>query len=119
MKIDLDSDMVKEVVSAAIFQSFDEQKRDSLIKSALDYLLKPGSESYNRGKTPLQSAFELALNQQALAVAESLLKDNVEVKAKLESMMLDALVNITTTRRQAIVDKMSDALLKALTNERY
>ena len=121
MRLELDNDAMKGLVSEAIFQSFDEQKRDALVKSALEQLLQPAKDGYgnSKGKSPLQSAFEDALAMKAREVANLAVNERPEIVEAINLMVIDALKKFTEDGREAMVEKMADAIRKGITGDRY
>lgn len=119
MKLELDNDAMKGLVSEAIFQSFDAQKRDALVKSALEALLQPTKDGYGKGKSPLQQAFEDALASKARQVANEAVENKPEIIAEIDRLISDAMKKLVTENREAMVDKLADGMRKAITGDRY
>lgn len=118
MEIKLDNLNFQEVFTAAIMQTLDADKKEQLIKGALQFLLSKTNDRYNN-KTPLQDAFEIALRAETINVARDYLKDNEEVKAALEGLIVDAVKKITTDAREQTVDKLADKIIEGLYSDKY
>lgn len=66
------------LVATAMMQALDQQKRDELIRRAIETLLTPASSNYGRGKSPLQDAFDMAVQSTAREIiSEMLTTENV------------------------------------------
>jgi hypothetical protein len=65
LKVSLPEAQVQEVVSAAVLKLFNEEQRDTLMQHAIRHLLTPEDRGrgYGRGRTPLEEAFDTAVNQ--------------------------------------------------------
>ena len=79
MEIKFDAEAAATIASAAIFDSMSQDARDGVIRSAVQFLLTPEEQRYGgRGSTPLQDAFNEAIQQAAFkAVQEKIANDPV------------------------------------------
>ena len=75
------------IVSKAILDSLDAQKRDLLIQEALRGLMEPPKGSYSSNKSVLQEMFAKEAANVASEVIREKLQNDPVVKAKLESMV--------------------------------
>jgi hypothetical protein len=119
MKLELDNDAMKGLIGESILQSFDEQKRDAIIRAAIESLLQPIKDGYSRGKTPLQEAFEAALSFKAREMAREAIEKDSGIQAQIEALIADAQKKFFVEKREAMVDKMADALQRAITGRDY
>jgi hypothetical protein len=119
MKIDLDAEMMRSIVAESLMASLDEQKRTALIQGAIQHLITPQGNAYGGGKSPLVEAFNMAAGHVARSIiADELIKDETFV-AKIRGMIVEATERITTTNRDAVIQKMADAIESGLTDRRY
>lgn len=114
MDITLDKEMVKSVVSAAILQMLDAQKREALIKEAIQHLLSPGTDSWNRGRSPLQEAFANACRLIAVEIAKEMLEKDEQVKARIRELILEAYMRVTEQNREKTVQRIAEALERGM-----
>lgn len=117
MKLDIDDDQMKSLLSEAIYASLDEKKRGALIKGALEHLLTPDRNSgYGvTGQTPIQRAFNNAIETVANTVVREELTKNEAVRAKIEEMMASAVAAFIGAERETMIKRMSDAIASSLT----
>lgn len=92
MEIKLDSESLATVAANAIFQEMDQATRDEVLKQAVKGLLTPSTSTWNRGKTPLQEAFDQALNNAARIAVEKTIRDDPVVSSHIHEL-LGPLVN--------------------------
>jgi hypothetical protein len=118
MEIKLDSINFQEVFTAAIMQSLDSDKKEQLIKGALQFLITKPSSGY-QSKSPIQDAFEMALRAETIQVARDYLKNSEEVTKALEGLIVDAVKKITTDARDKTVDKIADKIIEGLYSDKY
>lgn len=60
-EIRIDSDAMTVAVSKAVLDSLESGQREQLIEAALKHLLTPGRNTYGRTKSPLEAAFDSAI----------------------------------------------------------
>lgn len=121
MSVNIDTETLKQLVGENILKALDEQKREALIKSALDYLLTPPSPSGYSTKqpSPLQSAFNDAVTFSCRTIAKEIIEKDVETQAKIRDLIRDAVVMVMEKKREETVVKIADAIAHgmALKNE--
>jgi len=110
VKIDLDQNMLQDVVSAAIMQSLDETKRNTMIQGAIKHLLNPEQGSYGRRESPIEQAFRLAIHSVAERVARDMLENDQRVSDGIKMLLSEALDNLLVTNRDKTVEKLADAI---------
>lgn len=119
MKLELDDPQLKSLISEAIFASLTQEKKDSLIARALENLMSP-TESFGSEKvTVIQREFYEAVRLLARDLVQKELEGNTEIKEKINGMISDAVALMTETNREATVSKISEAIYRGLTAERY
>jgi hypothetical protein len=121
MKITLEEEQVKEVVSAAVLKLFNEEQRDTLMKSAVAHLLTP-TENNNRGygrnaASPLEDAFLNAVDSATRKwFHERLTSPDEDTPEK--KMLHDALSEVvqrmfTGDNRATVIDTLTEGVVEA------
>ncbi len=106
------------LVTEAIFNSLAQEKRDELVKQALQGLIEPQQRgTYGDRKSRLEEAFEQATFQTAQAIVREHLAKDATWRAKIKSLVDEAFVKVLEddTRRTELVCNMADAIQKAFT----
>lgn len=122
MKIDLDQNALKELISESIFNSFSEDQKQVMIKSALQYLLSPQENGGHYGRkqpSPLEEAFNRSISRMAEQLASTVLDNDPEVKSKLNLLIQEGITKVFMESREETVGKIADAIRKAVSGERY
>lgn len=120
MEIKLDTVDFKEVFNAAIIKTLDEEKKNALIQGALNHLTtRPDNNGYRKGKTPIEDAFEMALNQVAREKIEEFLKTDESINKTIEKLISDAVSKINGDRRENTVSKIADKIIEGLYSDKY
>lgn len=109
----MDPDAWAAIASAAIFDQMSEEARADVLKQAVTSLLTPVEESNAFGrkkKTPLQKAFEDAINQAAYKAVHDKVANDVQVRTGINAL-LGPLINGAL---QAEAENYNDDLAKAI-----
>ena len=112
MDLKLDQEMLSAVVSGAIVNAIDENKRDSLIQGAIKALLTPPESRgyYGTRETPIEQAFNEAVRSIARQVAEQMLSKDESVLTRLRELLSQAVEKVMNDNREATIAKIADAL---------
>jgi hypothetical protein len=113
-EVKLNDEEMRKLASEAIFLAIDQESRDALVKQAIEYLLAPSKESYNRGRSPLQLAFQGAIEQVARKIVTEKLENDPEVGKQIEGLVADAWKRLLEFNRGTTVDKIAGVLAKAI-----
>lgn len=121
MDIRIDEKLVREVVAGAIMNSLSQEQRNTLITNAVAYLLGPGEErGYGRGRSPspIEQAFNNAIDFEARKVAAEVLTDNADVQTKLRELITEAVESLMTKNREDTVNRIARAIGDGLGTDR-
>lgn len=119
MKLELQDDQFKSIVQEAILQSLDENKRTVLIAGAITELLKPVTSGGYNSQSNIQRIFNDALYSVARNIIEKDMAGNEEITTKIRAMISECVVRMTETKREDMLNKMTDAFTKGLFGDRY
>lgn len=116
MEIKFDAEIVTGVATAAIFDSMSQEVRDSVIKQALQYLLTPekNRNGYGVGETPLQTAFNSAIQQAAFKVVKEKIENDLEVQNHIRHILGPLLISAIDAEAETYNSSLADALGHAL-----
>jgi len=118
MKLELDDAQIRATVVDAVLRSIDENKQQELIKGALAYLLKPGDDCRYGKKPPLEAIFDDACADVAKEICAQQLRDNPEIRERLNEVVLAVTNKIVDKSWPEACDKLADSLVHELT-KRY
>jgi hypothetical protein len=117
MGLVIETDQVKELVSAAIMQGITTDQRNILIKSAIEYLITPPKKENFYGRdpvSPLQEAFNNGIYTAAQVIAREVVASDPAVQEKIRALLNDALVNVFETHREQTIDSLASAITAGL-----
>lgn len=115
--IKIESDAMNAIVSKAILEGIDADQKQAILEQAVNALIKPRQTStYSRETTtPLQDAFELAVQQTVGQVAREMVSENQELLAKVRELVTDAMAEAVkepyTKLREAVNRAVADSIV--------
>ena len=114
LTVNLDPVAIREATSQAIMGLLTPELREKLIRDSIANLLNPSQNSWDRGKTPLQSAFNSAVEVVAQKIAAEYVAGNAEVVAKIRELMTAAMSKLVSVDAEKLTEKMGNAIAEAI-----
>jgi hypothetical protein len=119
-RIDIPQEQWGAMIGAAVMASITNDNRDKLIRDAVTALLTPSGSSWDNKKSPLQIAFEQAVNAQARLIVDAELNGNQEIQSRVRAILAEALDKaLTGDNREKLVNRMAEALIEGFNIDRY
>jgi predicted YcjX-like family ATPase len=120
MKLDLNDDQLQSVVAAALMHHIDQDKRDLLIKDALQYLITPKDSAYgSREKvSPLVQAFRSAMDTVATAMIRKDLEGNEQVAQAIKGLIAEAVHKMEHDNREQTVSRLAQKIVEGIYADR-
>jgi hypothetical protein len=117
MKIEIPEEQISDIFGAAILESLSQNVREDLIKGAIAYLLTAEKgRGYGAAKSPMQEAFETALDRFADNFAVEYVAENLEVKEMIAEA-LPKLTNAPYHRKTKVIEAIAKALAEVMLTE--
>lgn len=118
--IKLNDEQLRTIIAKAVLDSLTPERREALISTAVKNLLdKPISGRYDQ-KSNLQTAFDDATREVARKLATEMVSSDPIIKEKIKALFVDAWTKFTNDENYSkLVEKVSHALEKGLTGDRY
>ncbi len=118
LTIELDPIALREATSQAIMGILTPELRAEILQRSIRTLLTASTDSWDKGKNPLQKAFDTAIERIAEQVAlENILKDE-QMQAKISELLTQVKDKLFTMDVDKLAEKMSNAFVSSL-KERY
>lgn len=121
MDLKLTGTDLEPIVAKAIVDMLTPEKRDELIRNAVENLITK-RDPYNTGqkKSELQQAFDRAVGRIADKMVEEKLTNDSAIMAELEKLLAEGWqLMLQDENRKKIVENISGALRRAITGDRY
>lgn len=92
-EIKIESDAMQTIVSKAILEGIDADQKQAILEQAVNALIKPRTTGgYNsKPTTPLQDAFDLAVERTVNQIATEMVSGNEPLLAKVRELVTDAM----------------------------
>ncbi len=118
MQIDLSDEQLQAIVSGAVLQAMGTEARDTIMKAAIAHLLAPeeqkGGYYRDKPKSPLQRAFESAVELYATRSAREWLEGNPEAQAQIQEVYVAAYQKMIADYKPSLIEKIADRMASAL-----
>jgi uncharacterized membrane-anchored protein YjiN (DUF445 family) len=122
MDLRVNDDAMKSLVAKAIMDSLTQENREKLITDAITQTLtKPeGGNSYAPKRSPLQQAFDNAVETEARKYAAQVVSEDETFKARIRQLFADVADKLfSDAMRGEIVDGIAGTVSRALNKDRY
>lgn len=117
MDIKISDEQMQSIVSAAVLQAMGTEARDTVMKAAIEYLLTPKSDdrySYSKPKSPLQRAFENAIEVYAMGAAREWLEEREDARQQIRDLYVAAYQKMVTDYQPDLIDRIAQQMARAL-----
>lgn len=123
MDLRVNDDAMKSLVAKAIVDSLTPEMREKLIADAVTQTLtKPHDNGgyYSNKRSPLQQAFDMAVEQEARKYATEVIANDTAFKEQLRKLFEDVARKLfESNTRDGLVDNIASTITSALTKDRY
>jgi hypothetical protein len=114
MTIQLDPVAVREATSQAIMGILTPEMRASIIDSAIRGLLTPSTNSWERGKSPIELAFQRAVEQVAGECVRDVVKNDKAIMDKIAELAKETAEQVLNADKDKMVQRMTDAFVNSM-----
>lgn len=120
--LNLSDEALREIVHKAIFDAISTEQRDALIQAALAHLMMPekrAGDSFGRGTSPLQAAFNHAVERYVREAIHARIEKDPEWQKGLDALIAETMTTFLSERRTNVATKLADAMARALLGRDY
>lgn len=114
LNLTLDPESLREATSQAILGVLTPEMKASLIRQAIDAIIKPVTNSYGSTarKSSLEEAFEIAVNRIVREVAEEMVQQDESLRSKIRELLAStAEIMFTNYDQTKLVERMAEAFI--------
>lgn len=115
--IQLDANALREATSQAIMATLSPEVREKMIQKAIEAILTPSTNSWERGNNPLQLALESAVLQVAREEAARIVKEDLVLRKKIEDLLRTTADKVLSSDPDKLSDRMASAFAESLRKE--
>lgn len=108
----IEGDVLGQMIGAAVLGQIGQEQRDLLVQAAITHLLNPerGQGMFGSGVSPLQKAFNQAVEMFARKHVSQELEANGELAEKVKAIIADGIEAAVVAGREKLVEKISKAV---------
>lgn len=112
--LQLDGDALREATVQAMLGTLTPEAKSKMLESALQAILKPSTNSWERGKSPIELAFENAVRQVATEEAKRMVAEDEQLKAKMRELLRATADKVLGGDVEKLAQRMGDAFVDSL-----
>lgn len=117
LTIQLDPVALREATSQAIMGMLTPELRAAMIERSISNLLSASTDSWDKGKTPLQKAFNEAVEQVARDLAKKAIATDTKLVTRVNDLLHQSIDKMLKTDPEKLTERMADAFIASLRSE--
>ena len=114
LSINLDGEALREATVQAMVSTLTPEVREQIIRQALDRILAPSMNSWEKGESPIEMAFKNAIMGVAREEAQRLMREDKGVVERVHSLLHDAIEKMLGADPEKMASRMADAFVASL-----
>lgn len=114
LTIQLDPVALREATGQAIMGILTPEVRAQILQAAIDSLLRPSTDSWNKGKSPIEQAFEQAVTQTCRDLAREYVANDPELMGRLRKLLADTAAKVLDCDTDKMAERMADAFTSSM-----
>ena len=114
LTINLDGDALRDATTQAMLGILTPEARERILNQAVQALLKPSTDSWDKKKSPIEIAFENAVNRLANEEAVKMLKDDETFQTRLKDLVRQTADKVLSTDLDKMAQRMADAFVNSM-----
>jgi hypothetical protein len=114
LTLQLEGDALREAIAQSILGHLTPEVQRELLDKAIQAVLAPSTNSYDRGKSPLQRAFEDAVQRVAQQEAVRMMTEDESVKAKMQQLLRDTADKVLAADTDKLAERMAEAFIASM-----
>lgn len=116
--INLDPVALREATTQSIMGMLTPEVRAKIISDAISALLNPSTNSWDKGRSPIQQAFDNAVARVAHEVAHEHVKNDPTIKSRLEFLVKETATNVLRMDAAKMAENMASAFVESMRSSR-
>lgn len=114
LTLQLDNDALREATAQALIGVLTPEVKAKIMQDAIQAVLKPSTDSWNRGKSPLDMAFEGAVRDLAHQEAKRLVAEDPVLSVKIKELMRATADKVLNSDQDKLAERMADAFCSSM-----
>ena len=114
LTIKLDPVALREATAQAIMVTLTSDIRRDILDQSIRALLTPSTDSWRKGKSPIQEAFDQAVMQIAHEEAKRIVSEDATIAAKIKDLLRETADKVISCDTEQLSQRMADAFVSSL-----
>jgi agmatine/peptidylarginine deiminase len=114
LTLQLEGDALREAIAQSILGQLTPEAQQALLDQAIQAILKPSTNSWDKGMSPLERAFASAVERVAQQEAVRLVTENQEIKAKMEELLRQTADKVLAADTEVLAERMANAFVASM-----
>lgn len=114
VQIQLDGDALRDATMQAISGVLSPEVKAAMIESAIIAILKPSTSSWDQGRSPIEMAFQRAVDAVAQEEANRMVAEDEQLRERLQKLLRDAADRILSIGVEKLVERMANSFVDSL-----
>lgn len=114
LKLVLEGEALREAMTQSILGLLTPEMRQQMIAQAIEAILKPSTNSWNRGKSPLEEAFIAAVNDVTRMVAKEAVAADTELLHQLTMLLKTAQEKLLSSDPEKMGERLAEAFVASI-----
>lgn len=113
--VNLEGEALRDATAQAISGLLTPEMKIKLIEQAVRNILAPSTDSWNKGKSVLEQAYEQAVRGIVQEEAKKVVESNAELREKLNALLAKTMMNMLETDcGDPLAHRLADAFVSSL-----
>ena len=114
LTLQFDVESLREATAQAMLGVLTAEVKEKILEQAVRELLKPSTDGWNKNKSPLEIAFNKALEQLAQNEAKRMIKSDAEIRDRVQSLMRTTADKVLGADQEKLAQRMADAFVSSM-----
>ena len=114
LTLQLDGDALREATVQAMLGVLTPEVKAEMLKSAVQAILKPSTNSWDKTKSPLELAFERAVEQVANAEAKRMIEEDGAIRERVKELLRTTADKVLNAGPDKLAQRMADAFAASM-----
>lgn len=110
----LDGDALREATVQAMIGVLTPEVKAKVLENAIQALLKPSTETWRQGKSPIQEAFDSAIIRVANEAAHKLITEDGETSQRIAALMRQTADTVLAMNATKLATRMAEAFITSM-----
>jgi glycosyltransferase A (GT-A) superfamily protein (DUF2064 family) len=114
LTLQLDSDALREATVQAIIGVLTPEVKANVLENAVQAILKPSTNSWEKNKSPLELAFERAVEQVANAEAKRMIEEDGAIRERIKELLRATADKVLNADPDKLAQRMANAFADSM-----